>query len=220
MTGPVQMHVEPAHEVHDDLPSLVDQLRRLEQTIEHKLETRRKALQVRVDNGRITFERTLIEQHRRFKTGILRFLAESPVIFYLTAPVIYSLIIPFVLLDLFVTVYQAICFRAWNIAPVNRADYIALDRHHLAYLNIIQKLNCTYCAYANGVIAFVRDVAGRTEQFWCPVKHAIRVRGVHERYRDFLDFGDADGFVKKSEGYRARLQEPEAQSSIHPKEND
>lgn len=192
---------------HDDLPSLVEQLRRLEQTIERRFEARRKALQVQVVNGRVTFERALTEQHRRLKTGLLRFLATSPAIFYLTAPFIYVLVVPIALLDLFVSVYQAVCFRAWGIARVNRGEYIALDRHRLAYLNGIQKLNCSYCAYANGVIAFVRDVAGRSEQFWCPVKHAIRVRGVHDRYRDFLDFGDADGFIKKSDEYRRRLSE-------------
>lgn len=192
---------------HDDLLSLVEQLRHLERSIENKLEARRKAMQVQIVGGRVKFERALTEQHRHLKTGLLRFLASSPLISYLTAPIIYSLIIPFALLDLFVSIFQAICFRAWNIARVNRADYIALDRHHLAYLNGIQKLNCSYCSYANGVIAFVRDVAARTEQFWCPIKHAVRVRGVHERYRDFIDFGDAEGFVKRSEDYRTRLQD-------------
>ncbi|MGE4063225.1 MAG: hypothetical protein AB7E79_07630 [Rhodospirillaceae bacterium] len=200
-------HLRSQAAPHDDLPSLVEQLRHLEQTIENKLEARRKEMQVQIVGGRVRFERALTEQHRRLKTGLVRFLANSPLIFYLTAPVIYSLIIPFALLDIFVSIYQAICFRAWNIARVNRSDYIALDRHHLAYLNGIQKLNCSYCSYANGVIAFTRDVAARTEQFWCPIKHAMRVRGVHERYRDFIDFGDAEGFVKRSEQYRARLRD-------------
>jgi hypothetical protein len=190
----------------DDLPDLIKQLRHLEQNIERKLEARRQALQVRIQNGRVSFERQALDQHRRFKIGLLRFLATSPLTFYVTAPIIYALIIPIAALDLFVTLYQAICFRAWNIAQVKRSDYIALDRHHLAYLNGIQKFNCTYCAYANGVIAYVRDVASRTEQFWCPIKHAVRVRGVHERYRDFLDFGDASGFVKRSDDYRKRLR--------------
>lgn len=143
----------------------------------------------------------------QLKTGIFEFLASTPFIFYLTAPLIYSLIIPFALLDLFVSVYQAICFRAWNIERVKRADYFVFDRHHLTYLNVVQKFNCTYCSYANGVIAYVSDVASRTEQFWCPIKHATRIRGVHERYRSFLDFGDANGFTGKSEEYRARLGE-------------
>ena len=192
--------------IQDDLPSLIGQLRRLEQDIEQKLEARRKALHVRVADGRVSLERNLLAQHRKLRIGLGRFLRASPLVFYLTAPFIYALIIPIGLLDLFVVVYQAICFRAWGIARVDRSHYIALDRHHLAYLNGIQKLNCWYCAYANGVIAFVQDVASRTEQFWCPIKHALRVRGVHERYRDFLEFGDGEGFVKRSEEYRQKLR--------------
>jgi hypothetical protein len=190
----------------DDLPDLIAQLRRLERNIERKLEARRQALHVRIYNGRISFEKHLIDEHRRLKTGLIRFLARSPWIFYVTAPIIYAVIVPIVFLDVSVTAYQAVCFRVWRIARVKRSDYIALDRHQLAYLNVIQKLNCTYCAYANGVIAYVRDVAARTEQFWCPIKHAIRVRGVHERYRDFLEFGDASGFIRKSDAYRTSLQ--------------
>jgi hypothetical protein len=53
------------------------------------------------------------------------------------------------------------------------------DRYHLAYLNVLEKLNC---AYANGLIAYVREIAGRTEQYWCPIKHARRVIGAHSHY--------------------------------------
>lgn len=207
MSGSADFESPVTPKSQDDLPSLIDQLRRLEQNIEGKLEARRKTQHVKVINGRVRIEQGLTEQHRRLKTGTLRFLATSPVLFYITAPVIYAVLIPIALLDFSVTLFQEICFRAWGITRVNRADYIALDRHHLAYLNGIQKLNCTYCAYANGVIAFARDVAGRAEQFWCPIKHAVRVRGVHERYRDFVDFGDADEFVKKSNEYRTRLRD-------------
>jgi len=195
--------------MQDDLPFLIEQLRRLEQDIERKLEARRKELQVRVADGRVTFEKRLLAQHRKFRMNIGRFLIASPLRFYLTAPFIYGLIFPIVLLDIFVTTYQAVCFRAWGVARVKRSDYMAFDRHRLAYLNGIQKLNCTYCSYANSVISYVRDVASRTEQFWCPIKHALRVRGVHERYRDFLDFGDAEGFVKNSEQYRQSLRASE-----------
>jgi len=44
----------------------------------------------------------------------------------------------------------------------------------------------------------VREVAGRTEQYWCPIRHARRVRGPHAHYREFVDYGDA-------EAYRTRL---------------
>ena len=116
----------------------------------------------------------------------------------MTAPLIYGLLVPIALLDASVTVYQTVCFRVYGVARVRRSAYIVIDRHHLAYLNAIEKLNCVYCGYANGVFAYVREIAGRTEQYWCPIRHAKRVRAPHLHYREFVDYGDA-------EGYHARL---------------
>src|SRR5690606_28477572 len=143
-------------------------------------------LGARIEDGKVHFERSVIDRHHALKTRLVKFLRTAPFVFYLTAAVIYALIVPLALLDLTVTIYQRICFPVWNIARVRRSDFIALDRRHLAYLNIIQKFNCTYCSYANGVIAYAQEIASRTEQFWCPIKHAVRVPGLHKRYREFL----------------------------------
>jgi hypothetical protein len=70
------------------------------------------------------------------------------------------------------------------------------DRHHLTYLNFIQKVNCLFCSYGGGVIAYAREIAARTEDFWCPVKNAGKVRTPHHKYYEFLEFGDVEGFKK------------------------
>jgi hypothetical protein len=80
-----------------------------------------------------------------------------------------------------------------------------IDRHRLGYLNAIEKLNCVYCGSANGVFAYVREIAGRTEQYWCPIRHAKRVRGPHGHYHAFVDFGDVDGYRKRLPLLRAEL---------------
>lgn len=77
------------------------------------------------------------------------------------------------------SIYQAVCFPAYGLVKVRRIDYLVFDRRHLAYLNALEKLNCAYCSYANGIIAFVREVAGLTEKHWCPIKHARRVLAAH-----------------------------------------
>ena len=133
-------------------------------------------------------------QQRRYKTGLFRFLIRSRFLVLLTAPVIYSGCIPFVLMDLFVTVYQHICFRVYRIPRVRRADYIVFDRADLPYLNLVEKLNCFYCSYGNGVAAYTREIAARNEQYWCPIKHARRIRAAHDRYPKFFDYGDAEAF--------------------------
>jgi len=42
----------------------------------------------------------------------------------LTAPIIYAVIVPLVLLDLFVTVYQSVCFPVYGIPKVRRREYL------------------------------------------------------------------------------------------------
>ncbi|MGA9395688.1 MAG: hypothetical protein WCA83_08665 [Azonexus sp.] len=138
----------------------------------------------------------LLRQQRRYKTGLFRFLLRSRLLVALTAPVIYAGWIPFLLLDAFVTLYQAICFPIYRIPRVRRADYLVFGREHLPYLNIIEKFNCLYCSYGNGVAAYAREVAARTEQYWCPIKHAQRVMAAHERYPKFFDYGDAEAFKR------------------------
>jgi hypothetical protein len=123
------------------------------------------------------------------------------------APLIYSMIFPILLLDFYVTVYQHIYFRAYRIPRVVRSGYIVFDRHRLKYPNRIEVLNCLYCGYANGVIAYAREVAGRTEQYWCPIKHAIRIRDPHERYLQFSEYGDAEGYRSRLAEFCKRLQE-------------
>jgi hypothetical protein len=81
-----------------------------------------------------------------------------------------------------------------SIAEVRRSGYLVFDRGHLAYLNAIEKIDCAYCSCANGLIAYVREIAGRTEHHRYPIKHGRRVIGAHPRYATLEDYGDADGF--------------------------
>jgi hypothetical protein len=115
-------------------------------------------------------------------------------------------LIPFVLLDAAVAFYQWICFPVWGIARVPRRGYFVIDRHRLGYLNGIEKMNCLYCSYANGVIAYVREVAARTEQYWCPIRHGRRSRDPHARYDGFVPYGDAPGYRHGLPALRAQLK--------------
>jgi hypothetical protein len=135
-----------------------------------------------------------LRQQRRYKVGLFRFLRRTRFLVALTAPVIYAGWIPFLLMDLFVTLYQAICFPVYRIPKVKRSEYIVFDREDLPYLNAIEKFNCFYCSYGNGVAAYTREVAARTEQYWCPIKHARRIKAAHDHYPKFFDYGDAEAF--------------------------
>lgn len=138
--------------------------------------------------------------------GVWSYVLRGDLRTLLTAPVIYSLAVPIALLDLWVMVFQAVCFRAWRIQPVRRWDYFAIDRHRLPYLNAIEKMNCFYCSYANGVFAYVQEVAARTEQYWCPIRHARALRGTHARYPAFAPYGDAAAYHRRLPALRAAIK--------------
>jgi hypothetical protein len=138
--------------------------------------------------------------------GLWRFVLGGDIATVLTAPLIYSVLLPFVLLDAWVTTYQAICFRAWGIRRVRRRDYFVIDRHKLTYLNAIERVNCLYCSYANGVTGYVREIAARTEQYWCPIRHARRLRHAHGRYPHFAPYGDGRRYRDRLPLFRASLK--------------
>ncbi|MEQ1488856.1 MAG: hypothetical protein ABL920_10205, partial [Methylotenera sp.] len=123
----------------------------------------------------------------------------------ITGPIIYSMIIPLLVTDLFVSFYQATCFPIYGIKKVRRADYVVFDRQQLNYLNFIEKFHCTYCAYGTGMIEYIREIVARTEQYFCPIKHARKIIGTHARYARFIEFGDAEDYEKKLEEYRRAL---------------
>jgi hypothetical protein len=86
-------------------------------------------------------------------------------------------------------------------------EYIIFDHHKLGYLNLLEKINCLYCSYFNGLIAYVREIAGRTEQYWCPIRHSRNVKGMHTRYYQFADFGDAAAYRRKIDGIEKDLED-------------
>lgn len=172
------------------IDELTQRIRALQEEVEEEYRQARDDLARR----RVELAEEFLRQQRRHRIGLLRFLRRSSWLTVLTAPVIYAGWIAFLLMDLFVTVYQAVCFPVYGIPKVRRADYIVFDREDLPYLNAIEKFNCFYCSYGNGVAAYTREVAARTEQYWCPIKHARRIRGAHDRYPRFFEHGDAEAF--------------------------
>ena len=162
-----------------------------------KLEEEIKSTFYELRDGKVWFSNEIKQEHRRLKTSLAHYVLHSRFLAIVTAPFIYAVIIPFVLLDLFVSVYQTVCFPVYGIPKARRRDYIAIDRNNLRYLNALEGLNCMYCSYGNGVLAYAVEVAGRTEQHWCPIKHARRVRGPHPHYRLFVDYGDAEGYKRE-----------------------
>lgn len=103
--------------------------------------------------------------------GLIALIKRSRPINLLTGPIIYSMIVPIMLLDLCVSFYQWTCFPIYGIPKLSRHQFIIFDRQELRYLDWVSKFHCTYCAYGVGVIAFVTQIIVATEAYFCPIKH-------------------------------------------------
>ena len=194
--------------MNNRIQELAAQIRALEKELREEIQRIRiQTYEVR-DRG-VVFSETVLREHKAQMEHLLHYLSEARLKHILTAPFVWLCLIPACMLDLSVTLYQAICFPLYGIPRVRRSDYIVIDRHFLAYLNIIEKMNCFYCSYFNGLLAYATEIAGRTEQYWCPIKHARHLKTMHSRYGKFVDYGDGKAYREKAEDLRKDFNDTE-----------
>jgi hypothetical protein len=176
------------------IDDLIEEIRGLEEQVQTEFDRKRGDFRFVVEERRIRFSEEVTALQRGKKVGLVRYVTRAAVLFWITAPIIYLGVVPMLALDLFLLIYQSICFPVYGIPKAKRSEYVVLDRGDLPYLNLIEKLNCMYCGYANGLAAYFREISARTEQFWCPIKHARRIQAAHDRYPGFFEYGDAESY--------------------------
>ncbi|HLG57503.1 MAG TPA: hypothetical protein VI485_19330 [Vicinamibacterales bacterium] len=184
---------------------IVASIRDAEDALSEDVRAQQQRWQYGVRRGRVWFDKEARRVHKHLKQSVPAFLGQASLLNLLTTPIIYSLSLPLLLLDLWISLYQWICFPIYGIARVSRTRYFMIDRHKLGYLNAIEKANCMYCSYANGLFAYVREVGARTEHFWCPIKHSRPIAAPHPHYQLFFDYGDAAGYHRGLPGIREAL---------------
>ncbi|CAG0985257.1 hypothetical protein MTYP_01979 [Methylophilaceae bacterium] len=193
--------------MNNRVQQLLDQITALEDELRTALSEQPSSIYFQIKGKRVEFEQSVQEAHRRLKTNFFRWLVNNRPQNLITGPIIYAMIIPLVITDIFISIYQLTCFPIYGIRRVRRSDYIIFDRQQLNYLNFIEKFHCTYCAYGSGMIAYISEIVARTEQYFCPIKHARKVLGTHARYARFLDFGEAENYEAKLEEFRQALSQ-------------
>ncbi len=176
------------------MKDLLEEIRKLEEELVDILSSQQVEFFYERNGMKVKFESAVEDAHKKLKLGVIDFLRKSHPLNIISVPVIYAMIVPLVILDITISIYQVLCFPLYRIARVKRRKYIFVDRHNLYYLNIIEKFNCIYCGYVNGLIAYSREIVSRTEQYWCPIKHAKKIIDPHRAYAYFSDFGDSDNY--------------------------
>ncbi len=202
--------------MNEKIQQLVNQIIKLQEELNAALDEQKVRLRYQIEGRRVVFEQAIRETHQRIKLGVFRWLLTVRPQNYLTMPVIYGASIPLLLFDLSVSLYQLLCFPVYGIPRVKRADYIVYDHQHLGYLNVIEKAHCLYCSYAVGMLAYTSEIIARTEQYFCPIKHAHKVLSTHSRYDCFLEYGDGEEFHRKLEEFRASLAREKNAEATRP----
>jgi hypothetical protein len=187
------------------IQQIIAQITELKSELSTLIEARESQLRYRLEGKRVVFEQAVLEAHQRVKMGVFHWFRTVRPQNYLTMPLIYGAVIPLLFFDICISLYQTLSFPIYRIAKVKRADYIIFDHQHLAYLNIIEKSHCLYCSYAVGMVAYAQEIIARTEQYFCPIKHARHVANAHSRYQEFLAYGEGEHFQDKLETFRDNL---------------
>lgn len=150
-----------------------------------------------LEKKRIIFLEEFRRRNKSFKFPTWKYAIPTNLRHFLSIPFIYGMIVPAVILDIFITIYQYGAFTLYRIPYVKRADFFIYERRFLDYLNLIQKINCLYCSYMNGLFSYAVEIGARTERYWCPIKAAHKPKFSHGWYRDFADYGSPEQWNEK-----------------------
>ena len=191
--------------MNEKITQILAQMAALENDLRTAVHEQESKMFFQIKGKRVEFESSVKAAHLKLKKNFFRWLVTDRPQNLITGPIIYAMIFPLMMLDICVSFYQWACFPIYGITKVRRADYIVFDRRHLGYLNFIEKFHCTYCEYGNGLMSYMAEILARTEEYFCPIKHAHKILGTHARYNRFLDYGDAADYEAKLEEYRVAL---------------
>jgi hypothetical protein len=183
--------------MNDKIREIVEEIEAMKLKLSEELAEQESHISYEIQNGYVKFEKDVLQKQKENMKNLLAWFREVPLLHFLTAPLIYGMVIPAILLDVLIFIYQQVVFRVFKFKLIKRSDYIVFDRHYLGYLNPVEKLNCVYCSYMNGLMQYVSAIASRTEFYFCPIKHAKKVAYDHDYYKDYLVYGDEDDYQKK-----------------------
>ena len=183
--------------MNDKIREIIEEIEEMKLKLAQEIALQESHISYELQNGYVRFEEKVINKQRENMKNLLTWFREVPLLHFLSAPIIYGMIILAVFLDITLFIYQQTVFRIFNFKFIKRSDYIVFDHHYLGYLNPIEKLNCLYCSYFNGLVLYTSAIAGRTELYFCPIKHAKKVISQHQFYEEFLSYGDDKEYQQK-----------------------
>ena len=190
----------------DKIKEMIEEIEAMKVKLGEEIAQQEKDISYEIQNGYVQFEKEVLDKQKENMKNLLAWFRDIPLLHLLASPLVYGMLIPAILFDIILFIYQQVAFRIFKFKFIKRSDYIRFDRQYLGYLNSIEKLNCLYCSYFNGLMQYAAAIAGRTELYFCPIKHAKKVAYEHEYYDAFFRYGEEDEYQKKLEALRKEFQ--------------
>ncbi len=104
--------------MNEKIRELLIRISSLEDEVEVLLREQQNQALHYLEDGKIRIKREVDEAHKLLKKGVIRWLIDSRPRNIVSAPFIYTMIIPFVFLDFCLSIYQWICFPLCKIGNV------------------------------------------------------------------------------------------------------
>jgi len=190
----------------DKIKEMIEEIEAMKVKLGEEIAQQEKDISYEIQNGYVRFEKDVLDKQKENMKNLLAWFREIPLLHLLTSPLIYGMIIPAILLDVILFFYQQIIFRIYKFESLKRSDYIIFDRQYLGYLNSIEKFNCMYCSYFNGLMHYASAIASRTELYFCPIKHAKKVAYKHEYYDELFEYGVGNDYQEKLKSLRKKSE--------------
>ncbi len=186
------------------IEELISDIEEMKMKLSEEITKQESHISYEIQNGYVRFEKDVLEKQKENMKNLLAYFRDIPLFHLLSSPLIYVMVIPAVVFDVLLFIYQQVIFRIYKFKFIKRSDYILFDHQYLGYLNPIEKLNCLYCSYFNGLMQYASAIAVRTEFYFCPIKHAKKIAYQHEYYDQYLEYGEEEDFQNKLESLRNR----------------
>ena len=183
--------------MHSKLTELLKKFESLRNDLEKEYNRLTEEYGYSIQKRKVVFLEEFSKRNKRLREGFFRMVFNAPIRHILSIPFIYMMLIPAVILDIFLTVYQYTAFILYRIPRVKREDFFIYERRFLDYLNWLEKINCLYCSYVNGLFAYAVEIGARTERYWCPLKATQHPKFTHNWYHDFADYGNPEEWKNK-----------------------
>jgi len=188
------------------IKEMIEEIEAMKVKLGEEIAQQEKDISYEIQNGYVKFEKEVFDRQKKNMKNLWAWFSEIPLLHLLSSPLVYAMIIPAMFLDIMIFIYCQVVSRVFKIEFDKRSNYIVFDRQYLGYLNSIEKLNCMYCSYFNGLIQYASVIASRTELYFCPIKHAKKIAYKHEYYDAYFQYGDENEYQKKLKEIRKKFQ--------------